>query len=89
MAARPFSRRFRGKRCASPKHGCVPTMLPNMIADRIAKAIGALRAAGHPVEVIPDCTDRYRVDGRDPVTGRQVLVLALHLGLLDAPGRRQ
>jgi hypothetical protein len=48
-----------------------------------------LRAAGHPVEVIPDCTDRYRVDGRDPVTGRQVLVLALRLGLLDAPGRRQ
>jgi hypothetical protein len=67
----------------------VPTTLLNMIADRIAKAIVALRAAGHPVEVIPDCTDRYRVDGRDAVTGRQVLVLALRLGLLDAPNRRQ
>jgi hypothetical protein len=64
-------------------------MSPNMIADRISKAIVALHGAGHVVEVIPDCPNRYRVDGRDPVTGHQVLVLALRLGLLDAPGRRQ
>jgi hypothetical protein len=60
-----------------------------MIADRIFKAITALRAAGHVVEAIPGCTEMYRVDGRDLVTGHQVLVLALRLGLLDAPGRRQ
>ncbi len=89
MAAGPFGRRCRGKRCASTRHGRVPTTLPSMIADQIAKAIMALRAAGHPVEAIPDCPDRYRVDGRDPVTGHQVLVLALRLGLLDAPDRRQ
>jgi hypothetical protein len=54
-----------------------------MIADRISRAIVALRAASHPVEPLPDGSGLYRVDGRDPVTGHQVLVLALRLGLLD------
>jgi hypothetical protein len=59
-----------------------------MIADRIQKAIIALRAAGHSVEAIAGSADMYRVDGCDPITGHQLLVIATHLGLLDRPNRR-
>ncbi|MCJ2070984.1 hypothetical protein MKK75_19690 [Methylobacterium sp. J-030] len=57
-----------------------------MLADRILKAVVALRAAGHRIEAVPGATNIYRIDGGEAVTGAVVLALAIRLGLMDAPG---
>lgn len=57
------------------------------IDERIAKAVTALRAAGHQVEAEAGATNVYRVDGGDAVTGPVVLALAIRLGLMDTPRR--
>lgn len=57
------------------------------INERIAKAVTALRAAGHQVDEEPGATSVYRVDGGDAVTGPVVLALAIRLGLMDTPSR--
>ncbi|MBE7180822.1 MAG: hypothetical protein INR71_06365 [Terriglobus roseus] len=54
-----------------------------MLDERIAKAINALRAAGHRVETVPGATNVYRIEDGDAVTGSVVLALAIRLGLLD------
>ena len=56
-----------------------------MIAARIAKAVVALRAAGHRVDGVVGATNIYRVDGGDAVTGLAILALAIRRGLMDAP----
>ncbi|MCJ2103176.1 hypothetical protein [Methylobacterium sp. E-046] len=56
------------------------------LTERISKAVAALRAAGHRVEAVAGTADIYRVNGGDAVTGPEVLVLAIRLGLMDAPG---
>lgn len=58
-----------------------------MLAERISKAVEALRVAGHHVEAVPGANNVYRIDGGDAVTGTVVLAMAIRLGLLDAPGR--
>jgi hypothetical protein len=58
-----------------------------MIAERIIKAVEALRSAGHRVEEVTGATNVYRVDGGDAVTGPVVLALAIRLGLMDGSKR--
>ena len=58
----------------------------SIYTDRISKAVAALRAAGYRVEAVAGTAGIYRVDGGDAVTGPEVLVLAIRLGLMDAPG---
>lgn len=56
-----------------------------MLEDRIQKAIAALRAAGHTVEPVPSSDGEYRVDGKDPVPGGRIIMIAIYLGLMDKP----
>lgn len=58
-----------------------------MIAERIIKAVEALRSSGHRVEEVAGATNVYRVDGGDAVTGPVVLALAIRLGLIDTSKR--
>lgn len=58
------------------------------IDERIAKAVTALRAAGHSVVAEPGVINVYRVDGGAAVTGLVVLALAIRLSLMDTLDRR-
>lgn len=58
-----------------------------MMAERIGKAVQALRSAGHEVEAVSGASNVYRIDGGDAVTGPVVLAMAIRLGLLDQPGQ--
>ena len=57
-----------------------------MMAERISKAVEALRAAGHRVEAVPGANNVYRIDEGDAVTETFVLAMAIRLRLLDPPG---
>lgn len=56
-----------------------------MLAERIIKAVAALRAAGHQVEAVPGANNGFRVDGGDAVNGPALLAMAIRLGLMDTP----
>ena len=58
-----------------------------MKLDRVWTAIVALRTAGHVVEPVGGTDNLFRVDGKDPISGNQVLALAIQMGLMDPPPR--
>jgi hypothetical protein len=56
--------------------------------DQILNAAAALRACGHTVR--PDsASKRWLVDGGLWLTDAELLAMAVHLGLMEGPGRPQ